>query len=153
MINDNQVCKTDDEYVRERVRWVIDLSNAERIYQDDDRPGVYPRSAWERLRLYCYENKVFIVNMYLQFRSNVVNCLPTNAPAYFFSHQVIGVFGSDITIGCYLVGHVNENSETVRVQQWKTPELILLGEEDRVADFNSLTIISREGYGLENTNR
>ena len=72
----NFVCKEYDKYLTEfsekNAIWFVTLSNGETVYQDDDRPNIEPSSAWLRLKTYCKENDVYITEMFLKYRSNIV---------------------------------------------------------------------------------
>ena len=51
--------------------WMVTLSNGEHVYQDDNRPNVYPESAWRRLKIYCEENDLHITEMKIRNKGNV----------------------------------------------------------------------------------
>lgn len=46
--------------------WTVYLSNGEACYQDDDRPGMH-RSAWMRVKKYCYDNDLNVVRVKFRF--------------------------------------------------------------------------------------
>lgn len=46
--------------------WTVYLSNGETCYQDDDRPGMH-RSAWLRVKKYCYDNDLNVVRVKFRF--------------------------------------------------------------------------------------
>ena len=146
------VCQIEDQYVSERVKWIVQLSDGTYVFQDDERPGVYPYSAWTRLKNHLKGSNKFIVRMHLEFRSNrKENAAMANAQAYFFCKQAIGSIGmgEKDTIGCYLVGNLHENGLVI-VQQYRVPELILAGEEYRNLDHPGMAdcLIKREdSYG------
>lgn len=127
------VCTEDDEYVRDRLRWVVDLDNGQRIYGDDDRPGVEPASAWKRLRAYCYENGICITHMYFQFRSHIVEAAQPFAPGYFFSRMAACFSGDGETYHGYVGGHLLGDNR-VQVTRWWTPSLVPIDTEIRVLD-------------------
>lgn len=132
------VCKSpipDDftsEYWLFSPRWICDLSNGETVFQDDDRPGEEPKSAWLRLRQYCQENNLSITHMRLEFRSNTQRSLPDDAEGYFFCKGCGAfLFGGGTTLGFYLVGYLK--GDKVIVHQYKSPEMILVSTEERLA--------------------
>lgn len=131
---------TDDEFVRDRLRWVVDLSNGQTVYEDDGRSDVLPVSAWIRLKTYCQEKGLKITTMRLQFRSNVVH-LPSNKPGYFFVRQAFGVWGEEESYDAYVVGYMDEGGPTVSVTRYKVPELTEIGRETRPVDYESPCLI------------
>lgn len=135
------VCKSEDDFVFERPRWIAHLSNGERIIQDDGRPGVNPPQAWLRLKEYCRQNSLSVVNLTLQFRSHHEAPLPANAEAYYFINKVAAVYGGP-TLGFFLVGALTEDGK-LRVQHWKVPELVYFGEETRKLEDAGESIIWR----------
>lgn len=122
----------EDDFLVERwenyTRWVVKLSNKQCVFQDDGRPGVYPESAWLRLKDYCSENDLWIVSMFLQFRSHVEH-LPNNAAGYFFKKGVRG--GGFDTKELFLTG-IQYGSE-VEITKWYVPELLVSSKEIRLA--------------------
>lgn len=131
----------DDEFVRDSLRWVVALNNGETIYQDDDREGVEPASAWIRLKEYCTRHGIWIVRMWLQFRSHVVPILPDDAPGYFFVKLAFGVWGDQKSYDAYIAGTLD--GDIVRTACYKVPELELMGVSERPANPASPTLIVR----------
>jgi len=122
------VCKNpNDSFVNEQLRWVATLSNKEKIYQDDGRPGCFPPSAWLRLKLYLQENNLYITGMLLQFRSHIIN-IGHNYQAYFFSKGVGACMmmshqdGYSSTLNYFLVGY--KDNHQVYIKKYQVPELI-----------------------------
>jgi hypothetical protein len=134
------VTKQEDEFIFEQPRWIAHLSNGERIYKDDGRPGVEPPQAWLRLAEYCRQNHLFVVNLTLQFRSHHEAPLPANADGYYFTHRAEVVQGFP-TVESYVIGYLNEGR--LLVQQWRVPELVLVGQEYRDADRAGPSLIRR----------
>lgn len=128
------VCKTEDEFLEDKTHWFVDLTNGERVWQDDYRPGVNPPQAWLRLGQYVKENNLNILRMCLRFRSHLEFPLPDNALGYFFSKAALAFYGENDTIQMFLIGHYD--GEVVHVQAWRTPEL--LQEWTQVRTINSL---------------
>jgi hypothetical protein len=125
------VCKDpNDEYTFERVRWVVDLSNGERIYQDENRPGVNPK-AWLRLREYVCENHLAITNLFLQFRSNIVTPLPKNAKGYYFVNAILAALGDgdQRLIHYFNIGYYD--GDVIHITKWQAPELLQVDSEVR----------------------
>jgi hypothetical protein len=123
------VCKTEDDFLEDKSLWFVDLTNGERIWMDDGRPGIHPRSAWLRLATYLKETNTSIVRMCIKFRSHLESPLPENAPGYFFSHKVLAFWGEDVTIPSFLIGFFD--GETIHVQEWQVPELMQINLESR----------------------
>ena len=71
------VSKKIDSYVNvygdNNPMWIVELSNGETVYQDDDRPGIEPPSAWKRLKIYCDAHDLHVVKMNVKNRSHMEN--------------------------------------------------------------------------------
>ena len=149
------VCLTQDEYVTDleqgclTASWRGTLSNGQTVIQDDDRPGVDPPQAWLRLQKYACENKLSIVKMWLQFRSNVQDkILPENADGYFFCKQACSfLHGSSKTFHFYVLGSL-QNGKLV-VQRWKVPELVMIEQESRDPATAGPCLILNPGVTIE----
>jgi hypothetical protein len=143
------VCKAEDDFIDDKPRWFADLSNGERIWMDDNRPGVDPPQAWIRLGLYLQETQAKIVRLYLQFRSHLEAPLPDNAPAYYFAKGALAFYGNNATISMFAVGYYDGNK--LQVQVWRLPELIQEWIEER--ELNSIKdkscLIINKGYSDE----
>lgn len=123
-----------DDFLREQedngqAHWVAQLSNGELIYQDDNRPGKYPESAWLRLKKYIEDNQLKIDNLWLRFRSNQVKCLPEKAEGYYFCKAAGGMLGSTLTVHCYMLGYLTKDK--IVVYSYKVPELMPFVEDIR----------------------
>lgn len=135
------VCKEEDDFIFERPRWIAHLSNGERVYQDDGRPEMEPPQAWLRLKDYCRQNKVDVVNLTLQFRSHHEAPLPANAKGYYFINKIVKVQLMPC-IEFLLIGYVIDGK--IKVQHWKIPELICFGEDEREITKAGESLIWRE---------
>ena len=125
-----QVCTQEDGYIQElmdtQTRWIADQSNGERVYQDDDRPGVEINSAWIRLGQYVKANNLAITHMRLQFRSHFINV--NNGPTdkvegFFFSKSALGSPGMARTVDYYIAGTLRNG--ILETRRWQIPELEL----------------------------
>jgi hypothetical protein len=139
------VSKEEDEWLRDRYedssRWIVHLSNGERVIQDDGRPGVTPESAWLRLQKYCEINKVHIKSMYVQFRSHIEH-MPNDRDGYYFCKAILGEWGATRAVQMYNIGSVCNNQ--VEVIKWRIPELIPFGDEVRTIEECEKFIIWRQ---------
>ncbi len=112
--------------------WVAGLSDGTTVYQDDNRPGVEPKSAWVRLKSHIQNNDCTIQSLYLSFRGQKQSVdLPNNAEGYFFCKSIIGIYGEDKSINCALIGYLDKQNGKIIIQKWSVPELILLSTEER----------------------
>jgi hypothetical protein len=136
------VCKVDDEFVRDNMRWVVRLNNDELVYEDDGRPGEDPPSAWLRLGQYCRDNGLYITQMWLQFRSARLEVKPANALGYFFAKSVFAVWGEDQSYEAYVAGTLGADGK-VRTTRWRVPELIELEQGTRVVELDSPFLICK----------
>jgi hypothetical protein len=126
------VCCCEDEFVQEQYfyapRWVAELSDGRRVYMDDYRPCETQHSAWIRLKDLVAQEGVRVVSLYIQFRSHVESPLPRNQDGYFFAKGLMsGINGSQY--GSFVIGYLQ--GESLKVQRWQVPELILTEEEER----------------------
>ncbi len=126
------VSKERDEYINDAFNkrdaiWIVKLSNGEYIYQDDNRPGIQPNSAWVRLKQYCEKNNLKIVSFDIEFRSNKIE-FPRNADGYFFS-RAIGAWLGESSNEQFAVGVIDKNQ--VHIQYFQIPELYLIREDKR----------------------
>jgi hypothetical protein len=141
------VSKFEDDWLRERFeshsRWIVELSNGERIIQDDGRPNVYPESAWLRLCNYCDLNGIYIENMYLQFRSHIEQ-VGRGKDGYYFCRSVLGSLADNSNIHMFNVG-VTEG-DGINVTKWRVPELIPFGNEVRTIDECKEFLICRSEF-------
>lgn len=108
-----------DNYMVTNAVWCAVLSNGENIIEDDDRPGVYPKSTWERLRSYCNTNGLYIKEMKLKFRT-IEKHLSIGNEGVFFCKSVLGGFGAK-NVFSYLTGTVNDG--ILEVAKWRVPDL------------------------------
>lgn len=84
--------------------WVATLSDNTVIYQDDNRPGLEP-SAWLRLRQYCEDNNLNVVNLKLQFAGYQYNAYDGTGDGVYFSRGSSALLGEDLrTWDLYVVG-------------------------------------------------
>lgn len=134
------ICTIEDDYVAEKPRWVAVLDDGQTVYQDDDRPGADPPSAWKRLGAHCRENRRRIAEFWLQFRSHRILIEPKNADGYYFVKGAYRLLDAPTTHHTYVVGALI--GDVVKTSTWQIPELILIGREDRHPDFDSPTLIS-----------
>lgn len=119
------VCTQEDDFIRDSLRWVVLLSNGETVFEDDNRPGASPPSAWKRLRLYCQKNHLNICRMFFQFRSNIVDVGTEGAHGYFFAKSAMAVWGEEETYHGYVGGTLREDGK-IEYTHWLTPALIPL---------------------------
>jgi len=118
------VSKEIDQYVNQygdqNPIWVVTLSNGETIYQDDDRPGVEPSSAWIRLKSYCEENDLHITSMKIKNRSHVVE-VDSDCDGYFFCKGAGGFMFGDMTYLSFSIGTLQDGE--LKVRRWSLPEI------------------------------
>ena len=137
------LCIKEDDFVYEKPRWVAVLSDGTTVYQDDNRPGIEPASAWIRLGSYLKETELKIDRFRLQFRSNVVN-LPHKASAYFFCRGALKNSSWSETYELFIVGTLSEGIFELR--KYKIPELVIVEEETRSLEKASPLCVIRN-YG------
>lgn len=128
------ICTEEDDFVKDKfeqeTRWIADLSNGLRVYQDDHRAGPEDK-AWLRLKEYCFQNKVLIDRLKLQFRSHVEDI--EKAEGYYFS-KGLGVYVGNPTWNFYIVGRLV--GDKLYKTWWRTPELQV--EETRIEEVSEV---------------
>tara|TARA_Y100000310_G_scaffold271078_1_gene285370 strand:+ start:48 stop:467 length:420 start_codon:yes stop_codon:yes gene_type:complete len=120
----------DDKFLREKTIWIVELSNGISVFQDDDRPGIAPASAWLRLKKYVEENSLFIAKLSIKFRSHTKK-LPA-AEQYHFAKGVGCLVGSEPD-DYYIFGLLS--SGVLTRKKFKVPEIIL-AEKTVVTDLD-----------------
>lgn len=143
MSKDIYLCTKEDDFIREKLRWVVTLSDGRTVFQDDGRPGVKPSSAWRRLRRVCQQESLGIEKMILQFRSHKVQ-IPEGYDGYYFVQAAGALVGHD-TVGFYLVGCLSHN--IIKVTKYKVPEILPVGQEFRLPNPKDESLIIH--YGKE----
>lgn len=124
------ICTTyDREYFEDKTCWIAELSNGVLVYQDDGRETEKEYSSWIRLKEYLKENNLNIIRLFLKFRSNVLDVIPSNKEGYFFSMGIIGMMSSNQNVNFYLIGSIENNK--VKIKKIKIPELVVFDEEIR----------------------
>jgi hypothetical protein len=116
------------------------------VYQDDERPGVEPPSAWLRLRHHLAATGFRIKQMWLQFRTNRVQIGLPYADGYLFSNMSFGLLsekGRSEWHSGFVVGVYSEAHGELWAYTFKVPELSLLCHpEKREIDFDSEKFIN-----------
>ena len=122
--------------------WTVTLSNGESVYQDDDRPDVYPESAWARLKIYCEENDLHITDMKIRNKGNVQS-IESNCDGYFFCKGAGAFLFGGETVHSFVIGVLKDN--TLHVRKWRLPELIFEMEERRDPSKSTESLIVKKG--------
>jgi len=132
------------QLIERQTVWTAILSNGETIYQDDEREGVEPESAWLRLGMYCRENNIHIVSFTLQNGTNTVR-LDEGEDGYFFCKGANGYLftSNQETFQSYIVGTLN--GDILRVTNYNIPELIAQYSENRDPDEAGDCLIRKQG--------
>jgi hypothetical protein len=142
------VCTELDSYVAEfsdkNAMWVVELSDGQRIYQDDARPGLKESSAWIRLRNHCKENDLHITSMRLVFRSHEVT-IGEEDIGYYFCKGASGTMFGDDTRHLYMAGALKENGSLI-VKSWLVPELEPEASEPRDPHLAGECLIAKHGW-------
>lgn len=128
-----------DSYIldQDTTYWKAQLSNGEVVYQDDNRPGKKPRSAWLRLKKYCKKKKIYPTDMWIIFRSHTEYCGHSDI-GFFFSLGVLGSPGMP-TEHRFVCGPVINGK--IHIKVWRIPEIIEQESELRNIEGNEDKII------------
>jgi len=145
----NNISKHIDQFIADfkdmNTIWVVELDNGESVYQDDERPGISPASAWQRLKQYVADNSLSIVRMKLVFRSHEEEIEP--ADGYFYCKAAAIIMGNPPMFQFVTGRLVNDK---VEITNWRVPELIPVYHSSRsIADAETSLIVN---YGKK-TNR
>jgi hypothetical protein len=117
------ICTQYDAFLEDRDKsvWVATLSNGQIVYQDDDRPYLFPTNSWLRLKQYILLNKLKIDYIQIKFRSHIELVTPKGADAYYFSNRVASFHG--LNINYYIVGWIE--NDKIKFGKWRVPEILL----------------------------
>lgn len=128
------ISKELDDFIldKDEPYWIVELNNGDKIYQDDNRPG-FSLSAWDRLYDYCKNNNLYIKNIWIKFRSNIVS-MPSDKDGYWFKKGLLAGFRKDNgrrfkDVNFFIFGYIENN--IMKVIKWRIPELIDWEYEDR----------------------
>jgi hypothetical protein len=99
--------------------WCAVLSNGENVIEDDGRPGVYPASAWGRMKDYCELNGLHVTEMKIRFRKSERH-LDIEGDGVFFCKSVLAGISAKNSFS-YLTGTLCEG--ILKVVKWSVPDL------------------------------
>jgi|SRR5690606_41536442 len=121
-MNYYEPCFEYDSFIEDRdlTIWIATLSNGKHVYQDDERPNKEP-SSWYRLKKYCDENQVKILDLNLKFRSHIENI--GQADGYYFIKSILGSWGTTKNWYYYKVGKLID--QNLIIEKWSVPYLLL----------------------------
>lgn len=125
----SDLCTSLDDFLDEKTIWIATLSNNEVIYQDDDRPGRTPNSAWLRLGVYLKKKGLTIKGMAFKFRSHHEN-LPAPIDGAYFSKAILGNYDEDTNIHFYIYGSY-EKGKVTRCVWYRVPEIVEFDARDK----------------------
>lgn len=139
------VTTTESEFVaanREgHTQWVVTLNDGTKCYQDDGREDCPTTSSWLRLRNFCQVNGLYIVSMYLRFRTENIH-LPADKDGYYFCNSVLSWLNDSKMFHYYVVGYI-ENG-VIYTKKYKIPELIVEEEDVRTIRTDDICLIQRK---------
>ena len=120
------VCTEWDTYMNDfRLKtavWFAELSNGEKVFQDDDRPGTNPPSAWIRLVNYCRDNDLHVTNLYFSNGDGLIHPFESEdgLEGVYFSKGISGDMFSAETTHSYIFGNINGNE--LRIKKYSVPD-------------------------------
>ena len=120
------VCTEWDTYMNDfRLKtavWFAELSNGEKIFQDDDRPGEHPPSAWVRLVAHCQTNNLHVKRFYLSTGDGLIHPFEDDEglEGAYFSKGISGDMFSAETTHSYIFGNVRGNE--LRIKKYSIPD-------------------------------
>jgi len=115
--------------------WIVHLSDGQKVFQDDGRPGVETASAWIRLAQCLHENSdIGITRFGVYFRNNSL-FLPDNQAGYYFSKGFLQGVGAAYGLNYYVMGYLEASThnsfDPVHIQWIKVPELLSINRYTR----------------------
>ena len=113
------ICTTEDDFLKEKTIWIASLSDGTTVFQDDDRSGANPPSAWLRLKDYCEAEDTYINELKIKFRSHTIS-IP-RSEGYHFIKGIACMVGFDPED--FFIISVLENS-TLKRTWYKVPEIV-----------------------------
>jgi hypothetical protein len=141
------VCTEKDEFIAEKVHWLVTLSNGHVVYQDDGRPGLEEPRAWFRLKKYVEANNLAITEFKIQFFTHVEQAAPSGCYGYYFINAVLASAFSEVPdseIKYYVIGYINDKDSTeVITTFWNVPAILscqsdvrpyIVGDEKVITD-------------------
>lgn len=125
------------DYAEGNPRWIVKLNNGQNVYSFDHHE-VKTESSWVKLKKYCEENKLYIVDMKIHFRSNIVS-LPENQNGYFFRRGILASLLSEYSQHFMYVGYLDR--EQIVVKKYQVPAMLLDDTELRTVEGNEDSLI------------
>ncbi len=136
--------------------WIATLNDDTVVYQDDGR---YPDSpvAWKRLKQYCEQNKLFVKNMKIKFRSHTEDA-GSSDEGFFFRYGCLSNPYLQKTFQEYVTGPIIDGK--IHIKRWRIPEIITdsfdnevreIIERDYEAIIWNLNLESRENLVNQHT--
>ena len=144
------VCTEWDTYINDfrltNTMWFAELSNGEKVLQDDGRPGVKPSSAWIRLVDYCNENDLYVTKLYFSNGDGLTYPFDDEdglEGAYFMKGASGDLFTSDTTY-TYVFGNVDGNE--IRIKKYSVPDCQFITDSEvrKLTEDNIKYIIFRD---------
>jgi hypothetical protein len=117
------LCTEFDDYVCEKCIWVVTLSDGTKVFQDDDRPGMEPASAWIRLKKNLIETNRHIESIRLRFRTHIIDEFPHNRHIYYYSRGLIQAINSTVEHHFHVIGWLTNSGNFINLW-YKAPELV-----------------------------
>ncbi len=115
--------------------WIAYLSNGKVVNHQN----------WLELKKYCEQERLYIYNLILRFRSNIVHPFPENQDGYFFTKKFIQGFGGTC-LDNFIVGAV-KNSFII-TKEYTLPALELAESSMRTLKDNEHKTITKKLSGL-----
>lgn len=129
---DYKLCFEQDEWLTQYREgnpiWIAKLNDEKYVYCDDGRYEGNIPGTWQRLKKYCEDTGLYVVQFRFGFRSNMFS-MPSDKPGYFFARAARGYFGSNDTLQLWTIGYTD--GADVQVSKWQVPEMFVIETEKR----------------------
>jgi hypothetical protein len=144
------VCTEWDTYINDfrlnNTMWFAELSNGEKVLQDDDRPGEDPPSAWVRLVNYCNDNGLHVKKMYFSNGDGLTHPFEDEdgLEGAFFMKGVSGDMFAAETSYSYIFGNVY--GDQLRIKKYTVPDCQFITDSEvrQLTEDNVKFIIFRD---------
>jgi hypothetical protein len=134
------ICTQPDEFIQAKVKWVVELEDGSKIYQDDGREDEDEPKAWIRLGKYVKDTGKNIVGISVQFWDHVEK-VADKADGYYYIKSVSAYSSCDRTFEHFVIGTYDKNTGNIQTNKWLVPEILNVGSDVRTTTEDDPSLI------------